>query len=489
MNRKIFILIVLAFLSLPDKAAAHPLGNFSINQYSRLEVGRSQIKLREVLDMAEIPTFQESVLIDTNRDGKLSPEELNLYASNLTPLYAANLRLALNGEIIPVRAISTNASLGTGAGDLPTLKIIWDMIADLPAGGETGHIVFKNNNYAERQGWNEIVVNHSDGVNVFDSSSYGNGVTDELKNYPQESITAPLAERTVEFSYSTGTTPQNARPLQNRDGQVSTPVEKDRLAELIAVPELTPAIALFGLLLAFGFGAMHAMSPGHGKTVVGAYLVGSKGTVKHAIFLGLTVTITHTLGVFVIGFITLFASNYILPERLMPFLTFVSGLLVFFIGVTLFKDRLFAVLGWKQESHHHHDEGEHIHEDGHSHTHDGSTHTHGGSTHTHLPPTDLTWRTLLGLGISGGLLPCPSALVLMLSAISLGRIGYGLVLTVVFSFGLAATLTTVGLIFLYVGKIFGGTSLSENRLFKALPVLSAFVIASVGAVICYSSLA
>ena len=131
----------------------------------------------------------------------------------------------------------------------------------------------------------------------------------------------------------------------------------------------------------------------------------------------------------------------------------------------------------------------HDHEHGeHAHTHDdGLTHTHGGSTHTHLPPADISWKGLLALGISGGLLPCPSALVLMLSAISLGRTGYGLVLTLVFSFGLAATLTCVGLVFLYVGKAFGG-SLSGSRLVKAVPVLSAFVIACLGAVICYNAI-
>ena len=123
-----------------------------------------------------------------------------------------------------------------------------------------------------------------------------------------------------------------------------------------------------------------------------------------------------------------------------------------------------------------------------THSHDGLTHTHGGSTHSHVPPADLTWRSLLPLGISGGLLPCPSALVLMLSAISLGRIGYGLVLTVAFSFGLAFTLTAIGLIFLYLGSVIGKTSLANNRLVKALPVFSAFVVAFVGAVICYNSI-
>ncbi|CAN5467323.1 hypothetical protein BH18ACI1_BH18ACI1_09670 [soil metagenome] len=177
----------------------------------------------------------------------------------------------------------------------------------------------------------------------------------------------------------------------------------------------------------------------------------------------------------------------------MPFLSFVSGLLVLFIGLTLFKDRLFSFLGYKADVHHHHNhdhshDHEHHADHTHNHTHDGLAHTHGGSTHTHLPPENITWRNLLALGISGGLLPCPSALVLMLSAINLNRIGYGIVLTLVFSFGLAATLTAVGLAFLYTGKFFDNPKLSSNRLIKALPVFSAFVIACVGAVICYNSL-
>ncbi|HVE56661.1 MAG TPA: sulfite exporter TauE/SafE family protein, partial [Pyrinomonadaceae bacterium] len=287
--------------------------------------------------------------------------------------------------------------------------------------------------------------------------------------------------------------PENARLLQNRDGHAAAAVQKDKFAELIN-GEITFSVMLFGLLLALGFGAMHAMSPGHGKTVVGAYLVGSRGTVKHAVFLGLTVTVTHTLGVFALGLVTLFASNYILPEKLMPFLSFVSGLLVLYIGLTMFKSRLFAAFGWEKAGHHHH-HGEHSH-DGHTHDHgephspdDEFTHTHDGHTHSHLPPEEISWKSLLALGISGGLLPCPSALVLMLSAISLNRVGYGLVLTIAFSFGLAATLTSVGLIFLYVGKAFAGARLAENRIFKALPVFSAFVIACVGAIICYNSVA
>lgn len=472
---------------------AHPLGNFSVNQYSRIEVGINQIKLREVLDMAEIPTFQESSAIDTDHDGKLSQQELDAYAAMLTPGYESNLRLTVNDMPLIVRTISSTAVLGIGAGDLSTLRITWDMAADLPTPSEIDRVAFRNNNYAERVGWNEIVVRPADGVKIFDSTAFGNGATDELKAYPQEAIAAPLSERTAQFSFARSAVPQVAKPLRDRDGRQSTAVQKDKFAELIAVPEITPIVALIGLLAAFGLGALHAMSPGHGKTVVGAYLVGSRGTPKHAAFLGLTVTITHTLGVFALGLITLFASSYLLPERLIPFLSFVSGLLVFFIGISLFKDRLFKLLGWRMASphDHHHDD---LHEDienvgtEFTHSHDGLTHTHGGSTHSHIPQGDLSWRSLLALGISGGLLPCPSALVLMLSAISLGRIGYGLVLTVAFSFGLASTLTAIGLIFLYLGSVIGKTSLANNRAVKVLPVFSAFVVAFLGAVICYNSL-
>src|SRR5205085_11155238 len=267
---------------------------------------------------------------------------------------------------------------------------------------------------------------------------------DELRAYPTDRLAAPLDERTAQLSFTTGPLPVHARPLVARDGRKVEPPARDRLAELIAVPELTVGIALVGLLLAAVLGGFHAMSPGHGKTIVAAYLVGSRGTAKHAVFLGLTVTITHTAGVFALGLITLFAAQYVVPERLYPILSLISGAIVVIIGLSLFIKRLNAALGFVAHEHEH--ESEHTHS--HDHTHE---HTHDGHTHTHLPPgadgRRVTWRSLLALGISGGLLPCPSALVVLLSAISLHRVGYGLLLVVAFSFGLACTLTGVGLLF------------------------------------------
>lgn len=483
--------LVLAFAAL---ASAHPLGNFSINQYSRLEVGKSEIRIRQVIDMAEIPTFQEIRAIDTDKDGKLSQAELNNFAGTLTPNYLSNLSLRLDGQSIPLRETTTSISLRQGAGGLQTLEIKWDLAAVVPTDATIKRVDFQNNNYPERLGWREVVVNRIAGVEIFDSTAFGSGITDELKAYPDESLSSPLNERVASFSITRSSPPEGAKSLQNRDGHAAAAVQKDMLASLIDVPEITPVVAFFGLLLAFGLGAMHALSPGHGKAVVGAYLVGSKGTPKHATFLGLTVTITHTLGVFALGVLTIFAANFILPETIMPFLSFFSGLIVLYIGLTMFKSRLLSAHGYRR-SERSHDHGGHSHSDvhhDHGHTHEerdhALTHTHDGHTHSHAVPDSITWKSLLALGVSGGLLPCPSALVLMLSAINLNRIGYGLILTVAFSFGLAATLTIVGLVFLYGGRIFDGEKVSGYRVVKALPVFSAFFIACVGAVICYTSI-
>lgn len=483
MNCQKLIFAIVGLLSAAAASFAHPLGNFSINQFAGIEAGTSRIAIRQVLDMAEIPTVGERRAVDADDDGICSESELAGYAAAITPKFLSSISIDIDGVAIPMAVRSVKAELHSGAGDLSTLRVVWDLTADVPVGADIRHLRYRNDNYADRIGWNEIVVRPAAGAAVYESTAFGSGVTEELQHYPADSLAAPLAERSAEFTFTAGSVPNGARPLQDRNGKPTVAAQKDHFAELISVEVITPWIAFIGLLAAFGLGAVHAMSPGHGKTVVGAYLVGSKGTPRHALFLGLIVTVTHTLGVFALGLITLFASRYILPERLMPFLGFVSGLLVLFIGLTLFKDRLFTFFGWNKDSgHHHHDHGDEVH------SHDGVEHTHGGSTHTHELPETITWRNLLALGVSGGLLPCPSALVLMLSAISLDRVGYGIILTVAFSFGLAATLTGIGFVFLYIGNVFSKTSFADHKMVKLLPVLSAFVVASLGAFICYSSL-
>ncbi|MDT5270947.1 MAG: hypothetical protein QOH49_3133 [Acidobacteriota bacterium] len=474
------------------EASAHPLGNFTVNRFARVRVEPGGLRVRYVIDMAEIPAFQESQVMDTNHDGDVTGKEEADYLEQLAPRLAEGVMLTSDGVRVPLRLTSKALSMPTGAGGLKTLRIECDFEGATPE--SAGRLRFEDANFRERIGWRELVVEPAPGITVFDSDAYGSAVTDELKAYPQDTLSAPLDERSAEFSWTRGVPPTGAVALRTRDGRPAVQ-SRDRFAELISVEELTPLVALLGLLLAAGLGALHAMSPGHGKTVVGAYLVGSRGTAKHAAFLGLTVTLTHTSSVFALGLLTLFASHYVLPETLFPYISLASGAIVLTIGLTLFVRRLRSAFGRAGADAHQH----HTHEHGggadHEHAHDGDalTHSHGGREHTHMPPgadgRPLTWRSLLALGISGGLLPCPSALVVMLSAISLGRVGYGLALIVAFSVGLAATLTAVGLLFVYASRFVAGRRAGEGRLVKILPVLSSLVIACAGAAICYEALA
>jgi nickel/cobalt transporter (NicO) family protein len=228
------------------------------------------------------------------------------------------------------------------------------------------------------------------------------------------------------------------------------------------------------MVVAFGLGAIHALSPGHGKTIVAAYLVGARGTAKHAAFLGAMVTFTHTISVFFLGFVTLFLSRYVLPEKIYPVLGAVSGLSIVWIGAMLFFRRMRSARGGPTHGrHHHHD---------HSHQHGSFTHDHGdGHVHSHVPEGDITLSSLVALGASGGLVPCPSALVLLLSSVALGRVALGLTLLVAFSAGLAVVLMGIGMAVLFAKHLLPDSQKTANNFaFRYLPVASAGIIVCAG---------
>lgn len=489
----------------------HPLGNFTINHFSRLKIGNNQIGITYFIDMAEIPAFQELRVADTNSDGTVSQAELNAYAQSTARSYAEGLLLTADGRREYLTVDSAKAETQPGAGGLRTLRLTLETTGpqhrEQPGG--THRLEYRDTNQEDRLGWREIVIEPGSNVTVFNSSAFRNSVSNDLRTYPADMLAAPLKEERADLSWSVGPAPAGAVLLGTREGR-PTVASRDRFAELIAVRELTPGLALLGLLLAALLGAAHALSPGHGKTVVGAYLVGSRGTPRHAVFLGLTVTVTHTAGVFALGVATLFASHYFLPERLFPVLSIVSGALVAAIGFSLFFRRLRALwAGLRKHSHephehaHVHPHHEHAHEHSHAehphghvhveHSHGSGdhVHSHGGRPHSHLPPgangDAVSWRSLLALGISGGLLPCPSALVVLLSAVALHRVGYGLLLVIAFSIGLAATLTSIGLAFVYAGRWFSrfGAMRHASWVQRVAPVLSALLIACLGTAICY----
>ncbi len=476
----LFAALLFVVLLAPGPAYAHPLGNFTINHFSRIQVGSDSIRLRYVIDMAEIPSFQEIRSFELPGEGAPSEAELDGYMQRQAKQFRDGLHLSVDGAHLRLNFDSGKIFSIPGAGGLPTLRLEYQFSTQQLQPSRPHQLGFEDTNNAGRIGWREIVIQPRNGVTVYNSSAFSNSISDELRSYPADRLGSPLNEYRSVLSWTAGPVPSGVSLLRTRGGR-SVESARDRFAELITVRQLTPAVMFFGLLLAACLGAVHALSPGHGKTVVGAYLVGSRGTARHAALLGLTVTVTHTAGVFALGLLTMIASRYILPERLFPVLTFFSGALVAFIGFTLFSRRLSSQLtGGISHSHSVGDHGL-----------DGSVHSHGfGWSHSHLPSEidgqTLTIRNLVALGVSGGLLPCPSALVVLLSAIALHRVGYGLLLVLAFSLGLATTLVAIGLAFVYAGRWLAGLRLVRKAgvLRQWMPILSSFVVAGLGVVIC-----
>ena len=243
-------------------------------------------------------------------------------------------------------------------------------------------------------------------------------------------------------------------------------MQGDYLGQILRQGEISPAVMLVAIAVAFGLGAIHALSPGHGKTIVAAYLIGTRGTLRHALFLGGMVTVTHTVSVFAVGLTTLYLSQYVMPQTIMPVLGAISGIAIVWIGASLLIHRLQHARG---AAHHHHH--------------------HGAGSHTHAPEGEVTMGNLIGLAVSGGMVPCPSAMVLLLSAIALGRVALGLVLLVAFSMGLALVLMAIGAAVLYAKHLIPDRRKSlENPWFRWTPVFSAALITFVGLVMTAASI-
>jgi nickel/cobalt transporter (NicO) family protein len=471
---RIIGLIILAGRAVP--AAAHPLGNFTINRYSRLELTRDRVRIHYIVDMAEIPAFQELGRMDADGDGTVSPAERRTYLAAVADSLRRGLDLVIDGRSLATEILSRDLATPPGQAGLQTLRLQIVLQALLPRsmGSGSQQARFRDTNYDQRLGWKEIVVNALSGVRLLACDVPQRDRSDALRHYPQDQLTAPLDVRRASWTFAPATPSPDARRSRLSASRTFTGRRPDRLAALMTDAPMTVPVILVSLLMATGLGALHALSPGHGKALVGAYLVGTRGTARHALILGFTVTLTHTAGVFALGLITLWASRYLLPERLYPWLGCASGLIVAGMGAGLLRRRLHAAAGSNPFFRHEHGHG-------HDHSAHGPFHTHShGEGHTHgFADQAPTWRSLLALGISGGLLPCPSALVVLLGAMALHRIGFGMLLIVAFSLGLAAVLTVVGLLFVYACDLVRRFPRSQ-ALLKHVPALSAAVIAAAG---------
>jgi nickel/cobalt exporter len=425
----------LAALAVPAAALAHPLGNFTVNRFAAVELAGDRAYVRYALDLAEIPTFQERARVE--RTG---------FARSL----ARKLELRLDGRRAPLDVVASRTKLRPGAGGLKTLR--FDAVYRARARGSS--LELRDRNYPSRLGWREIVVRARDGAELRSASVPAESASDELRAYPDDLLSEPLdvTRATAEFALG------DSRAAPPRLAGAPDVERSDGGFESLVDGELTAGVIAVSLLVALFWGAAHALTPGHGKAIVAAYLVGTRGTARHALLLGLVVTVTHTLGVFALGLVTLSLSEFIVPETLYPWMNLVSALLVVGVGVGVLRSRA-------RDLRH---RGAHSHSNGHHHHH-----------HHHGPAEDAGLRGLLAVGISGGLLPCPTALVVLLAAISLHRVGFGLILIVAFSLGLASVISGIGLLAVGARSVFRRLSF-EGRLVRALPAVSALVIVCVG---------
>jgi ABC-type nickel/cobalt efflux system permease component RcnA len=501
------------------------LGNFTINQFCGLKLAGDSLGVHYVVVFGQLPALRELHQADADHNGVTSQAERDAYVGALAPGLADGLRLRVDGVTVPLHATRWTSSLPTEQGGF-SLRVDVDFEGPLPEARDVASrkLEFSNENYAGRIGWHEIVVVPAPGLSVYDTNAYNTSLTGGLAEALQALPAAgPLDERSVYLTFGVNA-PLGSKQLGARsDGvngstltgaKAATRVSTDSpsgnwierrtrsLVNAISGPMIDPRVGILTLLGALLLGAVHALSPGHGKTIVGAYLIGSRGTPRHAVFLGVTVTITHTLGVFAIGFATLYASRFIVPERLFPILSLISALLVLGMGLTLLIQRariarhafeqaafgsvtrfraitpMISAPGLTRQL---------ILAPG-SRALDPTMHSHGGGPmHSHLPPEKITWRSLLTLGISGGLVPCPSAMVLLLAAVALDKTAYGMLLVLAFSVGLAITLTMVGLAFLYARNRF--TPAEKGRRWTAwMPVLNAGTITMLGIALCVGAL-
>ena len=424
MKKLVVLAALAAALLAPVAAQAHPLGNFTINRFARVEVSGHRLYVRYVLDLAEIPTFQ----------AQQQGVDPRVYAARL----ARGLQVTLDGRRVALVPIEHALGFPMGVGGLHTMRL--EVIMRGPRVDAAARLAVHDTNYADRIGWKEIVV-----------GAQASSLSDELHAYPKSLLQSPL-----DVTRATATVAPTSAPVPGltRGKALEAP---DRVADsgftrLITRAHLSVLVILASLAAAFFWGAAHALSPGHGKTIVTAYLIGKRGTAKDAALLGGIVTVTHTIGVFALGFVTLVLSQWIVPDRLYPWIDLVAGLMVVSIGITVLRSRAkHAVAHRRGDEHHHHHDHEH----------------------------DVSRRSLLAVGVSGGLLPCPSALVVLLAAISLHRLAFGLVLIVAFSLGLALSITGIGLGAVLAKKAFARRSF-DGALIRALPAVSALVIVVAG---------
>jgi nickel/cobalt exporter len=411
--------VAAALLALPAAAAAHPLGNFSVNRYHGLVVSPSELRVDTVQDLAEIPTAQAAPHLDTDGDGRPSATELAGWARQACGRAAGALLIRVDGRPVAAVARSAAARLGTGQAGLPTLRLECRIVAAL-AGLAAGAVIEFRDRAPTQPGWREITA-RGDGTTLLASDVPQVSRSGRLSGYPRDALAAPLDQRHATLRVRAGGPPPAPAGRALGVGRV-LPRGADRLSQaftaLVARRALTPGLAALSLLVAVALGALHALAPGHGKTIMAAYAA-SRGrrSRREVLALGITVTVTHTAGVLTLGLLVATGST-LAPAAAIAWLGVASGALVAVTGLALLRRALRLAR-----------------------PHSGHGHPHHG--HDHDRPRR---GSVVLMGFAGGLVPSPSAVVVLIGAAALGQAWFGVALVLAYGTGLALSLTLVGVL-------------------------------------------
>ena len=511
------LLLLVSSIGLSRMALAHPMGNFSVNHYTKIDLKEQRITINYFIDLAEIPAYQE--MQQGNISANPKDQAVLGYVSGRGKEFADGLSLTLSGAALPLHMISSGVLFPPGAGGLPTMKMGFVYEATYPAGIDRSQVKlsYADKNYPGHTGWKEIVAVTSSG-SLLSSSVPATDRSNELSNYPTDMLNSPpqaleasliaalplltnppaviathvtrqvtataSPTRTPAASHATGIASASGAtviaanatpPVVLKANQQQTP--RSKFTELITAPHLSPWFLFTAAFIAIGLGGLHALEPGHGKTVVAAYLVGSRGKAVDAVMLGLIVTISHTAGVFALGAITLYASRYIVPEQLYPWLGLFSGVIIVCLGCYMALRRLTGTAS------------EHSHVPGEADSHWSPFKREADASDAEVSALaapavkSVPIKQLLALGITGGIIPCPAALIVLLSAFALHRIGLGFFLIVAFSVGLAAVLIGFGMLMVFARRSMSRLAMDGPLTKRWLPLASSAFITVLGIVL------
>ncbi|MCW8380956.1 nickel/cobalt transporter [Streptomyces justiciae] len=495
-------------------ASAHPLGNFTVNRYDGLVAAPGQLRVDHVEDLAEIPATQAKP--DIEKQGMTG------WARQRCETAAQGSEVTVAGTAVTLGVRSSRATVRPGQAGLDTLRVECELTAPLPEDA-TVALTFHSAGTESGPGWREITA-RGDRMTLTASDVPKTSVSHELTSYPGKLLSSPADTTTASVRMRPGG-PALTEDRADAPAASVLPRGADRwtraLDSLVARHDLTVGFAALALFIAVALGALHALAPGHGKTLMAAVATarGGKARLKDVMPLAASVTVTHTLGVVALGLLVTAGSGA--APSVITWLGVASGALVTGAGLTLVRrawhqrahghahapapapKRELALVGGHDHPHGHapahghtHDHGhDHSHDHGHGHSHDHGhshththTHTHGGFTHSHS--TAPTLRGTILLGFAGGLVPSPSAVVVLVGAMALGQAWFGFLLVVAYGVGLALTLTAAGFAVVRLGT--GMNRLLDRRPrwtthpFTALvrrhaPLLSAFLVVALGA--------